>query len=190
MILSDFIIFVSGRAVENVEHAATSGVWGTLGLNWKLFLAQLVNFTVVLFVLWRWVFKPVVGALETRRQKIEESVKKADEIEKQMRETEILRQQKLTQAMHEAQAVMNKTLTLAEQTRTETLLAAKQEAQKIVASGQQILQAKKQEIMREIKQELADLVVAGTEKILKEKLDTKKDRELIGSVLKDLSSGQ
>ncbi|MBX4188293.1 MAG: hypothetical protein KW793_04140, partial [Candidatus Doudnabacteria bacterium] len=42
-------------AAEAGAHKNSSGVLGTLGINWKLFLAQLINFSIVLFVFWKWV---------------------------------------------------------------------------------------------------------------------------------------
>ena len=69
MVLANLIILATG---EVTKEAGSGGVIGTLGLNWKLFMAQLLNFGIVLFVLWKWVFRPVAGALETRRQRVEE----------------------------------------------------------------------------------------------------------------------
>src|SRR3989344_1771355 len=93
MDLHNLILFATQQAAE---HAGESGgAIGTLGLNWKLFIAQLINFSVIMFILWRWVFRPVGGALESRRKKIEESVAKAETIEKQMQESDRLREEKL-----------------------------------------------------------------------------------------------
>ena len=67
--MSQEIEFISeaNKAVE-----ATGGL-GTLGINGKIFLAQLVNFVLVLIVLWRWAFTPIVKILDKRRDQIAKS---------------------------------------------------------------------------------------------------------------------
>src|SRR3990167_8555882 len=160
------ITLVTEAAVEHAEEG-TGGVLGTLGINWKLFLAQLVNFSIILFILWRWVFKPVAGALEARRQKIEESVAKAEKIETQMREADSEREQKLQQARLDAEEIIKRTASEAEK-------------------DKQQMTAEKQQMLKEVREEVADLVVMATEKILREKLTDKKDREMIQNVMQEM----
>ena len=114
-----------------MEHATEPNFIGTLGLNWKLFLAQLINFGIVILVLWKWVFKPVAGALETRRQKIEESVKKADEIEKRLKEFEASRDQEFRKARAAAEEIIQKATTSGEASKAEILALAKVQAGRI-----------------------------------------------------------
>jgi len=159
---------------------------GTLGINWKLFLAQLVNFSIILFILWRWVFKPVAGALEARRQKVEESVAKAEKIETQMREADSEREQKLQQARLDAEEIIKRTASEAEKNKQHTLLAARDEAEKILNKAKQQMTAEKQQMLKEVREEVADLVVMATEKILREKLTDKKDREMIQNVMQEM----
>lgn len=180
------LIFLA--AAQAAQQADSGGVIGTLGLNWKLFLAQAVNFSVILFILWKWVFRPVSEALEARRQKIEESIAKAERIEKQMKESDEMREQSLRDARAEAEKIIQRTTTEAETAKQETLAAARTESEKILVKAKESIEIEKQQMLKEVKEEVADLVVFAAEKILQEKLDEKKDRELINSVFKDLSS--
>ena len=52
----------------------------TLGISWPKLIALTVNFGIVLFVLWRWAYRPVLEVLEQRHQKIVESIANADKI--------------------------------------------------------------------------------------------------------------
>ena len=56
------------------ETARAAGGIGVLGINGKIFLAQLVNFGLILLVLWRFAFKPIVARLEARRERIEKKI--------------------------------------------------------------------------------------------------------------------
>jgi hypothetical protein len=61
-------------------HATTLevGLIGTLGLNRDLFFAQLFNFAVVFFVMWRWVYKPLVKAMDERSATIAKGLSDAE----------------------------------------------------------------------------------------------------------------
>ena len=57
------------------------------GIQPTLLLAQIVNFTIILFVLKKFFYKPITKVLEERKRRIEESLKNADEIEAKLQKT-------------------------------------------------------------------------------------------------------
>ena len=173
-----------------VEPATEPNFVATLGLNWKLFLAQAVNFAVVVFVLWRWVFRPVAGALEARRQRIEGSVKKAAEIEDRLTALSAEETAKLKAARAEGERLITEASEAAAAAKAETIAAAKTEAEKVMRQALAAVAAEKDKALREIRAEVAELVVLGTEKILRAKLDEKKDRELIENALKNVIASE
>ena len=159
---------------------------GTLGLNWKLFLAQLVNFGVVIFILWKWVMKPVVGALEARRLRIEESVKKAGEIEKKFIDLKAYEEGMRHKARIEADELITRASLTGEKLRNEALDQARTESEKILAAAHAMISRDKERAFLEIREEVANLAVMAAEKILRAKLDEKKDAELIKGMMKNL----
>ncbi|OGE79331.1 MAG: ATP synthase F0 subunit B [Candidatus Doudnabacteria bacterium RIFCSPHIGHO2_01_FULL_46_14] len=187
MDILNFIILATEQAVEHAPEVVESGsVVGTLGLNAKLFIAQLINFSVILFILWRWVWKPLGGAMESRRKKIEESVAKAANIEKQAQEAQTTRELKLREAAVEAEAILQRNLDAGEKMKMEIVSTANNEAKKILAKAKQTIEAEKQHMLSEIKIEVADLVVMTTEKILRVKLDEKNDKKIVEEILKSV----
>ncbi|OGH68659.1 MAG: ATP synthase F0 subunit B [Candidatus Magasanikbacteria bacterium RIFCSPHIGHO2_01_FULL_47_8] len=181
------ILLAAETAVETAQHAESAGgVVGTLGLNWKLFVAQLVNFSVILFILWRWVFKPVAGALEARRQKIEQSVKKAGDIDRQQQELQARREQELKQARLEAETVLNKALAEAQNIKQHTIADTHTQTEKMLAEARVSMHAEKDQMFSELREEVANLTVMVAEKVLREKLDEKKDRKMIEEALKQI----
>ena len=70
----------------------------TLGIQWPKLIAQFVNFAIVLFVLWRFAYKPVFHLLEARRQKIADGIANAEKIKAELAKTEAARQKILAQA--------------------------------------------------------------------------------------------
>src|SRR3989344_4429923 len=178
MDLTSLITLATEQAVEAAaEHPeGSAGFIGTLGINWKLFLAQLLNFGIVLFILWKWVMKPVVGALESRRVKIEQSLKKAQDIEERLQKFEEHKEGELRRIRVQGQEILNQANAAA--------ASAKAETDGIWQETKRTIAAEKDQMMGELREEVAGLTVMATEKILREKLDGTKDKRLIEEVIK------
>lgn len=162
-----------------------TGVIGLFGLNWKLFLAQLVNFAIVLFVLWRFVFKPVVAGMEARTKKIEDSLNTADKVNKEKAEFEEWKAKEMVNARHQATEIISEAKKTATTTKDQILEQAKVEQQQILDQSKQELEKQKQQTLKEAQSAIADLVVQSTEKLLRAKLDSKADAKLIQTVLNE-----
>ncbi|HBK33656.1 TPA: ATP synthase F0 subunit B [Candidatus Uhrbacteria bacterium] len=172
---------------EAAEAVETTGGLGTLGINVKIFLAQLVNFTIVLLVLWRWAYRPIVKLLEDRQKKVEKSLQDAADIEKRVVSLEEERKSILSQAKHEAHVVLEKVQTDAEVRRVELLAKAKEEVSQVVHQGKVQLQAEKEAMLRETRQEIVNLAIESARKILEESISEKKSQALAEEVIEKMS---
>lgn len=179
-------IHIAHAAAEAASEAENSGVVGLFGLNLKLFIAQLVNFAIVLFVLWKWVFGPVTKGLKARTEKIEQSLQTAESIEKDKTEFETWKASEIAQVRKEASEIVNKAKEDAVVVKNDIAEQAKQEKQKILDQAQKEMGMEKEKVISEIKQEMAELVVAASEKIIRTKLDSAKDKELISQSIKSV----
>ncbi|MEK9181259.1 MAG: F0F1 ATP synthase subunit B [Patescibacteria group bacterium] len=185
--LTHILHLVEAAAVEAAGEESKSGnVFQLLGINWKLFIAQLVNFGIILFVLWKWVFTPVTNALQNRTKKIEESLKDAEEIKRQVAQLEEFRKQQIALARNESDEILNKSRVAAADQKLQILKEARVQSEKITSDAEKRISAERSKILAEVKGELAGLVTAATEKILAEKLDKNKDRKLIKDSLNGL----
>lgn len=176
------------HAQEAAPEAANLSVAAMFGLNFKLFLAQLINFAVVLFVLWKWVFKPVANALTDRTAKIEKSLLDAKQITEDKETFESWKNAEMGKVRQEASGIITLAKQEAEAVRQKITDQTKQEQGKIILQTQAQLELEKQKAVAEVKGQIADIVVIASEKILKEKLTDKKDQELIKQALEEASS--
>src|SRR5882762_10728933 len=133
-----------------------------LGIYWPKLLAQTINFGIVLFILWKFAYRPVLAMLEQRRQKIAESISNAEKIKAELARTEAARQDVLSQANIQA----NK---LIEEARAAAGRVQEQETQKAIAAAEQIIvkarEAAAQDharMLAELKREVGRLVVQTT----------------------------
>lgn len=173
-------------ANETVQAVEATGGLGMLGINLKIFIAQLINFLVVLIVLWKWMYQPLVKLLDKRAERIAESVKQAKEIEEQLSKTKDEQLQILNQARSEAAQVLSQAHIDAEKRKQEMVENTKQEVQRVVSQGKDQLKAEKTAMIRDAKSEIAEIAVAAAEKILKETIDQKKSQKLAQEVVEKL----
>ena len=179
-------------ATEAVQHAAQTspsleaeeGVLGTLGINGKLFLAQLVNFTLVLLIVWRWIVRPLAKTLTDRQQKIEQGLKNASYMEEEKKRFEIWKQSEMKKVRSETDNLMRTASDTAGKIKQETISEATKQSANMIHQARASIEAEKDNMVRSAKQEIATLVVAASEKILRSKLDEKKDKKLVNESLK------
>lgn len=157
-----------------------------LGLDWKILLAQIVNFTILLLVLWKFAYKPLKKMLNDRTTKIEQSLKNAEQIEQNLKTSEAKRDEVLAHARREAQTLLDKAHTDAKALKEEMTTRAKAEVEKIVGQAHSDIARAKDTMIREAKAEIGDLVIMTSEKVLSEKLDAKHDQALIEKALKGM----
>jgi F-type H+-transporting ATPase subunit b len=161
-------------------------VLGTLGINWKLFLAQLVNFGIVLFIFWKWIVKPLGQTLTDRQSRIEQGLKNAEKTDEEKKRFEEWKMNEMKKVRTEADHILRTTTDTANQIKQETIVSAQSQANKILDQAKVSIESEKVQMMKEARQELATLVVAASEKILHGKLDDKKDHELINESMKQV----
>lgn len=163
-----------------------SGIAGTLGLDLKLFIAQLINFAIVLFILWRFVFKPVAGKLSERTDKIEKALKNADLTAKERESFGVWKKQEMSKIKKEASDLLAAARLEAEGAKEQTLSDTKEEQKKLVAQAKILIQKEKDKAVKEAKSEISEIVILATEKVLGQKLDEKTDKKLVSEVVKSL----
>jgi F-type H+-transporting ATPase subunit b len=160
----------------------------TFGLEWPKFLAQLILFIIVYFVLKKFAFGPIIAMLEERRKLIEEGQLNAQKIKKQLAEAEQRHAEILAQANLEAQKLIDKG-------RESASLVADKKMQEAVASAEQMI-AKAREAsaleyersMDQLKRELGHLVVETTAKVTGKVLTADDQKRLQEEAARQLAS--
>lgn len=177
-------------AAEAVQASESVGGLGTLGINLKIFLAQLFNFAIVLLVLWKWAYKPIVKLLEERQEKIERSVKQADDVEKRVQDLERERHEVMTTAKSEAAKVLEDVRVTGDARKKELLAKAKEEVKGVVAQSKLQLEAQKVQMIAEAREEIAAIAVEAARRILADGVDEKKATKLAERVIDDMNGAK
>ena len=164
-------------------HSAEAGP--VEGLNplesWKADLAlwTAVVFVVLLFILWKYAWGPIVHALQQREQAIADQIAQAQRQHQQAQSLLAEYQQKLAQSQQEIQQMLEEARRQAEQTSRDILQQAHQQAEADRQKMLQDIQRAKQQALREIAAETANLAVLLAGKILQAELRPDRHRQLI-----------
>ncbi|MCC5931782.1 MAG: F0F1 ATP synthase subunit B [Cyclobacteriaceae bacterium] len=152
-----------------------------------LFFWQTVIFLILLLVLTRFAWKPILSALKSRQESIELSLKEAA---KARRELEKLRQDNeklLIKAKAERDQLIKDALNTASEIKEKARFDAIKDANKILSDAQQSIEKQKEAALLEIKSMVGDLSLSIAEKLIRTKMtDDIAQRQLMESYLKEI----
>lgn len=156
----------------------------TFHIDLKLLIAQVVNFGIVFAALYFWAFKPLAKTMQSRSQKIADGLTNAEAIAKRLEKSKQEHTELIKQAKQEAHQLLQQAQIDAEQRKEQMISKAKEEIGQIITMEKNKIQQEKAIILQELKTEVADLVITTTAKLLNEKIDSKKDKEIINQLIK------
>ncbi len=163
------------------------GIAHTFGLRGDLFAAQLVNFLLVLLVLWRFAYKPILRMLAERELKIAESVQHAEAIERRLREADVEHATRLSEARVEAQAIIEKAVLDTTARKDVMVEAAKREVERVIQKGKQQLEEERLAMLITARRDLVDIAVKAAGKIVTDGLSEKKSQFLAEEMVRKLT---
>lgn len=155
---------------------------GALGVNWKILLGQIVNFLIVLFVLRKFLYRPIIKMLQERKSKITKSLEDAKTIERKLAETGAQSREKLSAAVNEAQKIIDEAHKQAAKESQAALTKSAEQAKKIIENAKSAAEGESRIALNQAKKDLAELVTVATEKILEEKQDAKEISQAIQKI--------
>ncbi|MFH2018392.1 MAG: F0F1 ATP synthase subunit B, partial [bacterium] len=168
------------------EGSVDEGLLASLGLNGQLFISQWINFAIVVAILWFLILKPLVKKLNERQKMIDDSISNAEKIQKNLDRSEKDYLAKMDVAKAEACRILTQANSEAEVVAEQVKEKAKNEIEAVVLQAKKNIGLEKDEMVSKLKQQTADMIVLALEKILSEKIDGKKDKELIEKAIKDM----
>ena len=168
------------------EHAASPNVFSlTPGVSgWTLII-----FLILMFVLAKFAFPPILGYAAAREKRIQEAI---DEAARQRAETEkLLEEQRalLMSARTEAQGIISEAQKSAERVRKDTLDRARVEQEELLARAKREIEDERARAVDSLRREAVDLAVAAASKLVEKRLDTQEDRRIVTEFLSHVEKG-
>jgi len=152
-----------------------------------LLIWMLISFSVVVYILAKFAWKPILSALRQRERSISKSLEAAQRAKDEMAKIEF-GNEKITQlAKTERENLLKEAKEIKNNIIEEAKKTAKQEAKKIVEEARQSVEGEKNQAINEIKNQIASLSVDIAEKIIKQNLgDESTQKSLVDDLIKDI----
>lgn len=142
-----------------------------LGIDWKLLLAQVVNFGILLFILKRYAYQPMLQLMDERAARIEKGLKDAEAAEQKLRSVEEEEKAILAGARQQAKELLVETDKAAKERDALKLSETEARVKKLFSDAETKLEDDRARMIEDAKRELSETVMLAVEKILKEKTD-------------------
>ena len=156
-----------------------------LGIQAGQLITQLLAFLILVFLLWRFAYRPIVTALDQRSERVRTSMEQADRIERQLAETESRNQEILAEARREAQQIVAQAREVGDRQIAQAREAAREAGEKQLEQSLAQLRAEEQRAKQELRQQYADLVIRAASRVVRQELDPQKHLQLIENTLRE-----
>lgn len=157
------------------------------GIDWAKFIATTVNFGIVLWVLHRFAYKPILAMLDERKQRIAESMANADKIKAELAATQEQRAKALGEANAQAERLIAEARQSAEQMRERTVAEARQQAEAELRRAQQQIAVERERMITEARRDVVTLVIHTTSKVTGKVLTPDDHRRLTEETARELA---
>jgi F-type H+-transporting ATPase subunit b len=155
-------------------------------INPGLIVWTIITFLVLLSVMKKFAWKPILKMLEEREDKIRTALEEASRARNETAEMLKQNEKNLARAEEEYQKMIREGRALAEKLKGDIVAKAKQQAQQELRLATEEIQRNVEAAKLQLRAEVADLAIKATEKILEETLDEKRQKRLIDSVMNQL----
>lgn len=149
-------------------------------------IAQIINFLLLVVVLTKVAYKPLMKALQERQERIAASIDQADRAKTEAEQLKKEYQEQLARARAEAQSIVEKATRLAEQTKDEIIIAARAEHAKLLKEAQDEIARERQRALSELRGEVVTLSMAAAAKIIEKNLDSETNSKLVADFINKL----
>lgn len=156
-----------------------------MNLNATL-IGQLIAFALFVWFCMKFVWPPIIKAIEERQSSIANALASAEAAKKEQADTKVLVEQEIMQAKLQAQEIVD----LANKRRNEILEEVKSEAEtlkaKIIEQGYAEIEAERKRVQEELRVKVASLAIAGAEKIVGRTVDEAANNDIIDKLVAEL----
>jgi len=149
-------------------------------------IGQLISFAIFVWFCMKFVWPPIINAIETRQSQIANALASAEEAKKEQADNKALAEQEISNAKIKAQEILD----AANRRRNEVLDEVKIEAEelkaKIIEQGYAEVEAERKRVQEELRVKVASLAIAGAEKIVVLTVDEAANNDIIDKLVAEL----
>lgn len=144
---------------------------------------QAFNFLILVVLLHKILYKPLLKIMQEREKKIHDGVANAEKAEGMLKESNLIREDMMKRATVDSQDMVEKARKTGDKLKSEIVTDAQKEAEKIMKNGHTMVEAEKSKTAQELKAMTVNMILAATEKVLRTKMDDAKDAKMVQEIV-------
>ena len=149
-------------------------------------IAQAVVMIVFVAICWRYIYPPIVAAMQERQKKISDGLEAAKKADDSLEEAKLAFEKELDQAKSEAAVILEKANARASQIVNDATSKADVEAEKIMTSAATAIENETNKAKEELRQQMSDIIIDTTQKILGDEISKEKHESILKKAAKEL----
>ena len=162
------------------------GGFASLGISLPLLLAFVINFIILLVLLKKFLYKPVLNMLDERTNRVRESMEWAEATKRDYEQAKEEVQRQIEKGRQEAQAILAQAVQKGEGLKEEARKEAALQAKAIVEKARQGLESERDKMVEDLRKEFVSLLILASEKVIRQTLDKDKQSKLIAETLEQI----
>lgn len=166
--------------------ASGGGGGSLLDVNPGLIIWTIVTFLILVFILKKVAWKPILSALDQREKDIKDSLEKAEKAKEDAQRILDENQATLAKAEEESKKIIEQSRSYAENLKEQMLKESKEQSKKLIEDAAEEIDRRKDSAFEELKDQVAKIAVNAAEKIMKQNLDADKNKHIVDNYLKDV----
>lgn len=157
-----------------------------LSVNPGLIIWQIFIFLILLVILKKVAWTPLLTALHSREQSIQNSLDHAEKLQKDAEELVNQHKKNLADANIQSMKIINESKEIAGKMRDELMAKAQEDSRKLIEQAREEIKQEKDAAMADLRNEVSDLAIKAAEKILKENLDESKQKKIVNDFVSQI----
>ena len=152
-----------------------------------LFIWTIITFLILLFVLAKFAWKPLLAALESRESTIKSSLDDAEKAKRELERINVESEEIIAKARFDAQGIRSEAKAAAEKIKADLIASTDDDVKKIRDEAHKQIQVEKDKAINDIREEVVTLTISVAEKVIKKNLSKDENQSLIEESLKSLN---
>lgn len=157
-----------------------------LGIETFSLLTQIFNFLLLVFLLTKFLYTPILKKLEERRKKIEEGLMYAQKMKEEAEKSERVREEIIAKAKEEGKKLIEEAKKSAKVKEREMIAKAEKEAKGLLEKAKEEIELERRKMQKELRQQIVDLVFRTSQAVLADVLDLKLQHKIIEKKIQEI----
>ena len=156
--------------------------------DYGVMILTICNFLLLVYLLKRYAWNGLVGALEKREEKIANDVKQAATAREEAEKLKSELDEKLAEISAQASEKMNEAIKLGQAQSAQLLAQAQEQSKRLLAQTQQQLEAEKNEALKNVREEIVRTAILAAQQVVREQISTQGAQQTVERVLEEIKT--